>query len=469
MYEIDEHDPEKATMSFSKGGDQGGRGWQVNDTTGELLSGGMYFENVFEALDAPNEWFFSKSDRHLYVYYNGTGAPPKDLQFIGLSQQSLISMQGTQEKPVRNITVSGINFRDAAYTYMTPHGVPSGGDWSLQRNAAVFLEGTEHVHINNCSFVRLDGNAFMLSGYNRYAVVAENVFAWTGDSAMAAWGYTEENDGTNGEQPRNNSILFNYAYELGIYQKQSSMWFQAKSCLNLLQGNIFFNGPRAGINMNDGFGGGTRIIDNLLFNQCRETGDHGDINTWDRQPFMTKVRDGVTRSYSPADNEVATNFIIANYGASQGIDNDDGSSWYNIHDNFFYQADGFKMDYGGHDSKFWKNLIVVMPYDGQNCFNMASFFPGHGDGWYENRCIVTYVDVVGTILQCNSNNLQESVQVDLHGNQYYTPHGNASVNCGRKSIPLAVLQAGGIEKGSVGQKLPTDDQILQWATEILKM
>ena len=97
MYEIDEHDPEKATMSFSKGGDQGGRGWQVNDTTGELLSGGMYFENVFEALDAPNEWFFSKSDRRLYVYYNGTGAPPKDLQFIGLSQQSLISMQALRK------------------------------------------------------------------------------------------------------------------------------------------------------------------------------------------------------------------------------------------------------------------------------------------------------------------------------------------------------------------------------------
>ena len=28
----------------------------------------------------------------------------------------------------------------------------------------------------------------------------------------------------------------------------------------------------------------------------------------------------------------------------QGFDNDDGSSWYNTYDNFFYDASGFKMD-----------------------------------------------------------------------------------------------------------------------------
>ena len=35
--------------------------------------------------------------------------------------------------------------------------------------------------------------------------------------------------------------------------------------------------------------------------------------------------------------------VIANYGASQGFDTDDGSSWYDIHDNFFFMADAWKM------------------------------------------------------------------------------------------------------------------------------
>ena len=34
-------------------------------------------------------------------------------------------------------------------------------------------------------------------------------------------------------------------------------------------------GPRAGINANDGFGGGDEISHNLVFSSCRESGDHG--------------------------------------------------------------------------------------------------------------------------------------------------------------------------------------------------
>lgn len=35
---------------------------------------------------------------------------------------------------------------------------------------------------------------------------------------------------------------------------------------------------RAGINFNDGFGGGDTIANNLVFSTCRESGDHGPIN-----------------------------------------------------------------------------------------------------------------------------------------------------------------------------------------------
>jgi hypothetical protein len=30
---------------------------------------------------------------------------------------------------------------------------------------------------------------------------------------------------------------------------------------------------RAAVNFNDGFGGGTNVSDNLIFNQCREVGE----------------------------------------------------------------------------------------------------------------------------------------------------------------------------------------------------
>ncbi len=70
----------------------------------------------------------------------------------------------------------------------------------------------------------------------------------------------------------------------------------------------------------------------------------GPMNSWDRMPFLTTIKSGgYEATYSAALTETHHSMIIANYGASQGFDNDDGSSWYDTHDNFFYDASGFKM------------------------------------------------------------------------------------------------------------------------------
>jgi hypothetical protein len=51
-------------------------------------------------------------------------------------------------------------------------------------------------------------------------------------------------------------------------------------------GNVFFNGPRAGININDGFAGGHVMKRNVGFNLVRETSDHGVFNSWDRNTYV---------------------------------------------------------------------------------------------------------------------------------------------------------------------------------------
>ena len=56
------------------------------------------------------------------------------------------------------------------------------------------------------------------------------------------------------------------------------------------QDNLCYNGPRAGINWNDGFAGGSTVAGNLVFNMVRETGDHGPYNSWDRQPYLLRGR-----------------------------------------------------------------------------------------------------------------------------------------------------------------------------------
>jgi hypothetical protein len=140
--------------------------------------------------------------------------------------------------------------------------MPSGGDWALQRTAAVFVTGAERVVIDNCHFERLDSIGVMLSGYVHNSSVTRSEFSWSGATAIALWGDTEGTgpnaslyppgmgwDGRGGEQPRDTNISYNLVRELGVWEKQSAAFFQAKSCLTLLEGNIFYNGPRAGVNL----------------------------------------------------------------------------------------------------------------------------------------------------------------------------------------------------------------------------
>ena len=73
------------------------------------------------------------------------------------------------------------------------------------------------------------------------------------------------------------------------------------------------------------------------------------MNSWDRMPFAQTLGSGgrgVPSYMARLHSETSASFIIANYGSSQGFDNDDGSAFFHTHHNFFYTADGFKEDYG---------------------------------------------------------------------------------------------------------------------------
>ena len=211
MFEVGNYDATNGTFTFSKGGFQGARG--------QSSGAEFYIENVMEELDSPNEWFYDEETKTLYFWYNDTVGtpPPSNALYVVTQLKTLIEIQATQEKAAFNISILGVNFRDTAYTYMDPHGMPSGGDWALERMGALFFEGTVNTLVDSCIFERLDGNGIMISGYNRNATIQRNEFAWIGSTAIAAWGYTKGTDiqgmgwdGTDGNQPRFTRILHNF-------------------------------------------------------------------------------------------------------------------------------------------------------------------------------------------------------------------------------------------------------------------
>jgi len=323
------------------------------------------------------------------------------------------------------------------------------------------------VTIRNSKFERLDGNAVMVSGYNRNATIDENDFSFLGGNAVVAWGYTNETensgfpyytpntnhpkagvDGTDGNHPRFTRVSRNSAREVGLYEKQSSFFMSAKAAQTTIVGNVFFNGPRAGINYNDGFGGGDELSENLVFSTCRESGDHGPFNSWDRQPYLTTVRTGKP-SMVMAWRAIHHNFFIDNYSPQEAVDNDDGSSFYRTHDNFFvYGAQGMKSDFGGHDNHHENNIYA---YVGRALGTGVSPLQNHSNLFANNKVFMTGIDVGH--FKCDGVGHDE-----LHDNEYYTMTGFVT-ECG---MSLKDWQANGTnhDARSVVKKFTSNDDLL---------
>ena len=295
----------------------------------------------------------------------------------------------------KNITISGITFTQTETTFMDQYEVPSPGDWSIRRDGTIFIENTENIMITNCKLIRTGGNGIFLSGHAKQTNIIRNEFSYIGDSAIATVGRIVMNDGyTVDTYPDKTIIDSNHIHDIGLIGKQTSALFSALTCRTTFINNILYNGPRAGININDQFCHGHNISNNLLFNWVRETQDHGPINTWDRAMYIQKGHDNEP-SLIPQWAYIERNFIMNGPSGNRNlgnlfptIDNDDGSSYYYISNNFLVY--GGAKNYLGHD-KIWTNNLLLHPgrWSHDPC---GMIWGGENHHFTNNTCVVVSGD-----------------------------------------------------------------------------
>lgn len=88
------------------------------------------------------------------------------------------------------------------------------------------------------------------------------------------------------------------------------------------------------------------------------------------------------------------------------------------------------------------------------------------EGYYNNKCVLAadagYLELgSGCVADATLAN-----RIILGNNTIYTPSASASISCG-KSYTFAEWAALGLDVGSSVQTLPTADEIIGWAREIL--
>ena len=157
-------------------------GWQ-NNRGGAVHQKIRFVENIFEELDAPGEWFLNTKTHTLYFY------PPPGLDLAKATVEaarlrSLVEFRGTEENPVRFVTLRGLTFRHAARTFMDTKEPLLRTDWAIYRGGAVFFEGTEDCALEDCFLDQVGGNAVFVNHYNRRVTVRGCHIAKAGASGI---------------------------------------------------------------------------------------------------------------------------------------------------------------------------------------------------------------------------------------------------------------------------------------------
>ncbi|MEO7719580.1 MAG: PDZ domain-containing protein [Capsulimonas sp.] len=379
-------------------------GWQNNRQMG-MHPEQRYVENIFEELDAPDEWFLNTKTHTLY-YYPPAGLDLSKATVETVRLRSLIELRGDEAHPVRFVRFQGITFRHTAETFMDNKEPLVRSDWTIYRGGALFFSGTENCLVENCNIEQVGGNAVFASDYNRRLTIrgcdipdaGSNGVAFVGSpvavrSPLFEYGQRHnlsEIDLTAG--PRTNNYPADCLVEdclirrSGRVEKQTAPVEIDMAARITVRHCSIYDVPRAGINIGDGCWGGHVIEFCDIFDTVKETGDHGSFNSWGRDRFwgLTGVDLNNDADWNTHANlpllDVVEPIILRNtrWRCDHGwdIDLDDGSSNYHIYNNLCLNG-GIK-NREGYRRVVENNIIV------NNTFHPHVWYAHSGDVFRRN-------------------------------------------------------------------------------------
>jgi len=393
-------------------------GWQHNRPDKGAHKDFRFVENIFEELDAPEEWFHNTKTNILY-YIPSADTDLKTAKVESVRLQHLIEFAGTKERPVKSVSLRGLKFTAAGRTFMENKESLLRSDWTIYRGGAVFFHGAEDCSIEDCDFDQLGGNAVFISGYNRRVSVrgcliqecGANGVAVVGEaksvrSPMFSWGPgnpwsggkpqldATEIDRVPGplseDYPADCLIDDCLITRIGRLEKQSAcVEIDIAKDITVRHCSIY-EVPRAGVNIGDGCWGG-HVVENCdVFDTVFETGDHGSFNSWGRDrywggtPRIMKQIAATAPELKFADAikpiQLRNNRWKCDYGFS--VDLDDGSSNYEIYNNLMLGG-GLKLREGFH--RIVRNNIIV-----NNSMHPHCWYENSGDVFTQNIVMRSY-------------------------------------------------------------------------------
>ncbi|NQX40067.1 PDZ domain-containing protein [Pedobacter steynii] len=371
-----------------------------------------YVENIFEELDTAGEWYFNNREKILYFYPQQKTDLTKAI--IEVPQlKSLFEFRGTEQQPVKNIQIEGMELSHTLRTFMETKEPLLRSDWTIYRGGAVVMEGAENCVVKSCFFNTVGGNGVFMSNYNRNNLVSGCHIAFAGASGVCFVGDPKavrspsfeygqfvplnEIDRVPGPKtnnyPANCTVENTLMYGLGSVEKQVAGVEISMAMDIKVSHNTIYDVPRAGINVSEGTWGGHLIAYNDVYNTVLESGDHGAFNSWGRDRYWHPdyaVMAGIAKD-NPAliTADVIKPIVIHDnrFRCDHGwdIDLDDGSSNYHIYNNVCLNG-GLKLREGFFRTV--ENNVIL-----NNSFHPHVWFNNSGDVFRHNIVTRNYFPI----------------------------------------------------------------------------
>lgn len=395
-----------------------------------------YFENVFEALNEPGEWYIDRQNGKLF-YIPLEGEDADTLTLYKSHTTALVSIDG-----VSGISFDGITFRDTAWEtavsesggYMTENGMDST-QAAYDVKGAFRVKNADGIIIKHCDFINLGSTAVKMEQNVNNSAVDSCYFENIGATGIYIGGDNVA-PGTDGSMSnitlRNNEI---YKYGRIFF---NAVGIQLTYCDTAdISNNEIHDGYYTGISCGWQWGynfhatKSISIKNNLIYDIGQGwLSDMGGI-------YMLGIQNGTVISGNVIHN-VAADESEGGYGG-WGIYLDEGSSDMIVEKNLVYccGSQGLNIHYG--EGNVFRNNISALNGEGQvspggrdekhatafyynNIFLTDSGAPIYvharyaeqkaGEHFYENGNLMWDLSKGAELYICNSDNLKDAISLE---------------------------------------------------------
>lgn len=144
-----------------------------------------YFENVWEALWEPGEWYFDRITKKLY-YVPLPGQNIADAKIYAAQTEQLIVSDGAQ-----NISFEGLAFTMTDWSIPVKTAYDCGADFhqaALDVTPAIYFENTQNISFTNCAFSKICSHSLKFGRNVQGITVKGNTFHDIGANAVFLMG-----------------------------------------------------------------------------------------------------------------------------------------------------------------------------------------------------------------------------------------------------------------------------------------